>query len=122
MDFEKPVLEDERARFRELVRRRSGERVPVSQLLGEKEFWSLTLKVSSDVLTPRPDSETLVEAALDRLPDPEGAYRVLDIGTGSGAIAPRHRAGATESPRDRDGYFGGGTSDCARKCRSTALE
>ncbi|MBW2272240.1 MAG: peptide chain release factor N(5)-glutamine methyltransferase [Deltaproteobacteria bacterium] len=87
LDFEKPVLEEERARFRELVRHRASERVPVSQLLGEKEFWSLNLKVSSDVLTPRPDSETLVSAALDRLPDPDGAYRVLDIGTGSGAIA-----------------------------------
>jgi release factor glutamine methyltransferase len=87
IDFEKPVATDERARFRELVVRRAQDRVPVSLLLGEKEFWSLTLKVSSDVLTPRPDTETLVEAGLARLPDPNGPYRILDIGTGSGAIA-----------------------------------
>ena len=87
VDFEKPVLEAERAGFRELVRRRASERVPVSQLLVHREFWSLDFKVTADVLTPRPDTETLVEAALARLTDAEGAYRILDIGTGSGAIA-----------------------------------
>jgi release factor glutamine methyltransferase len=87
LDFEKPVSPEERARFRALVVRRANERVPVSLLLGEKEFWSLTLAVTRDVLTPRPDTETLVEAALARLPDPEGTQRILDIGTGSGAIA-----------------------------------
>ncbi len=87
VEFEKPVLEDERARFRDLVKRRATDRVPVSQLLGEREFWSLLFKVTSDVLTPRPETETLVEAALARLADPERAWRLLDIGTGSGAIA-----------------------------------
>ena len=87
VDFEKPVQPAERARFRELVRQRAGERIPVSQLLGEKEFWSLTFQVTSDVLTPRPDTETIVQGALDRIPDPETAWRVADIGTGSGAIA-----------------------------------
>jgi release factor glutamine methyltransferase len=86
VDFEKPVHADERARFRELVRRRGGERIPVSQLLGSKEFWSLELRITSDVLTPRPDTETLVQGALDRIPEPETAWRVSDIGTGSGAI------------------------------------
>jgi release factor glutamine methyltransferase len=87
VDFEKPVLPDERAGFRDLVKRRANERVPVSQLIGEREFWSLNFKVTSDVLTPRPDTETLVEGALQRLPDPSHPYRVLDVGTGSGAIA-----------------------------------
>ncbi len=87
VDFEKPVLADERARYRELVKRRASDRVPVSQLLGSREFWSLSFKVTSDVLTPRPETETLVEAALARLADPDRAWRVLDIGTGSGAIA-----------------------------------
>jgi release factor glutamine methyltransferase len=87
VQFEKPVMEGERARFRELVKRRAGERVPVAQLTGQKEFWSLPFQVSPDVLVPRPETEVLVQAALDRLPDPEGEYRVLDVGTGSGAIA-----------------------------------
>lgn len=87
LDFDKPVSLDERARFRELVRRRAGERVPVSQLVGRKEFWSISLRVDERVLTPRPETELLVEAALERLPDPAGAYRILDVGTGSGAIA-----------------------------------
>jgi release factor glutamine methyltransferase len=88
LDFEKPVMEAERAVFRELVRRRAGERIPVSQLLGRKEFWSLPLRVTADVLTPRPETETLVAAALELLPTVRSTpIRVLDLGTGSGAIA-----------------------------------
>lgn len=94
IDHEKPVLPGERDRFRALVRRRAQERVPVSILLGEREFWSLVFKVTPDVLTPRPDTETLVEAALSKLkgprasgPNGERPWRILDLGTGSGAIA-----------------------------------
>ncbi len=87
LNYEKPVLPDERGLFRELVQKRAQQRIPVSQLLGEREFWSLTFQVSSDVLTPRPDTEVLVSAALDAMPDLERRYRVLDLGTGSGAIA-----------------------------------
>jgi release factor glutamine methyltransferase len=87
VDFEKPIPEPERAGFRDLVQRRARDRVPVSQLLGHKEFWSLELQISADVLSPRPETETLVEAALALLPDAGAAYRILDIGTGSGAIA-----------------------------------
>jgi release factor glutamine methyltransferase len=89
VDFEKPVMPPERAVFRELVKRRAGAREPVSHLVGGREFWSLEITVTPDVLTPRPDTETLVGAALELLPgQAEGcAPRVLDIGTGSGAIA-----------------------------------
>ena len=66
LDFEKPVLPDERAVYRELVRRRASERVPVALLLGEKEFWSLSLRVGPGVLVPRPETETLVSRALER--------------------------------------------------------
>ncbi|SNC76262.1 [protein release factor]-glutamine N5-methyltransferase [Marinobacter sp. es.048] len=58
---------------------------PVAHLLGQQEFWSLPLKVSASTLIPRPDTECLVEVALD-LPLPQQA-RVLDLGTGTGAIA-----------------------------------
>ncbi|GGI92589.1 release factor glutamine methyltransferase [Polymorphobacter multimanifer] len=62
-----------------LARRELGE--PVAYITGEREFWSLPLRVTPDVLIPRPDSETLVEAAL------QGRFaRVLDLGTGSGAL------------------------------------
>lgn len=70
--------------FGTLVRRRvTGE--PVAYLLGEQEFWSLPLKVNASTLIPRPDTECLVETALE-LPLPADA-KVLDLGTGTGAIA-----------------------------------
>ena len=103
LDFENEVPPEARTRFRELVRRRGGERVPVSQLVGRKEFWSLSLRVTGDVLTPRPETETLVEAALALLPDPEGQPRVLDLRTGSGAVAlalAKERPGARITASD----------------------
>ncbi len=97
IDYEKPVQKAERDAYRTLVQRRAQDRIPVSQLLGEREFWSLGFKVTSDVLTPRPETETLVEWALSKakggsqepaqVPEKEGKLRILDIGTGSGAIA-----------------------------------
>jgi release factor glutamine methyltransferase len=65
-------------------RRRDGE--PVAYLTGTREFWGLTLTVTPDVLIPRPETETLVEFALSKLPR-DRPLRVLDLGTGSGAIA-----------------------------------
>lgn len=86
LDFEKPVMDEERARFRNLVRRRGEERVPVAYLTGMREFWSLPLAVTPDVLIPRPETETLIEAVLSSARK-DRALRVLDLGTGSGAIA-----------------------------------
>jgi release factor glutamine methyltransferase len=87
LDFEKPILPEERARFRELVKRRADERVPVAYLTGTREFWSLALAVTPDVLVPRPETETLVEAVLAELPDVEAESTAFELGTGSGAIA-----------------------------------
>jgi release factor glutamine methyltransferase len=92
---------DEKTRYEALVARRvAGE--PVAYLTGVKEFWSMALEVSREVLIPRPETESLVEAALERLP-PEKTSRVADLGTGCGAVAlaigrerPRARLVATD--------------------------
>ncbi|MCO1333767.1 peptide chain release factor N(5)-glutamine methyltransferase [Microbulbifer sp. OS29] len=74
----------EQQRFEQLLQRRqAGE--PVAHLIGEREFWSLPLKVDPSTLIPRPDTELLVETALEFFP--QQRLRVLDLGTGSGAIA-----------------------------------
>lgn len=68
-----------------LVQRRlAGE--PVARIVGYREFWSREFKLGPDTLVPRPESETVVEAALAAFPDREAALRVLDLGVGSGAL------------------------------------
>jgi len=75
----------ETAQFMQLTGRRA-EHESVAYLTGEKEFWSMQLLVTPDTLVPRPETELLVEEALKRIPVDSG-FRVLDLGTGSGAIA-----------------------------------
>jgi len=90
------------ARFRSLLARRAaGE--PLAYITGRREFWSLDLDVTPDVLIPRPETELLVELALQRI-GRDGASEVADLGTGSGAIAlaiaharPRSRVLATDA-------------------------
>ncbi len=73
------------SRFRTLVERRvAGE--PIAHLTGEREFWSLSFRVSPRTLIPRPDTETLVQRALERIPA-GAAWRLLDLGTGTGNVA-----------------------------------
>lgn len=81
------VLVDDKAvsAIMSAAHRRLG-REPLSQILGTQPFWTLELKVTPDVLTPRSDTETLVEAVLKDTPDRQADLRILDIGTGSGAI------------------------------------
>jgi len=67
--------------------RQRADGVPMAYLLGEREFHGLALRVTPDVLVPRPDTETLVDWALALLPGLGAAPRVADLGTGSGAIA-----------------------------------
>jgi release factor glutamine methyltransferase len=77
--------DDERARLEhELTRRAACE--PVSRIVGRRHFWTLDLAVSPDTLDPRADTETLIEAALAAFPDRTLPLRVLDFGTGTGAL------------------------------------
>jgi release factor glutamine methyltransferase len=82
---EREVEEPALARFLALVERRR-ERRPMAQLLGRREFWSLSFRVTADTLDPRPDSETLVQAVLERIADRRAALRLLDLGTGTGCL------------------------------------
>jgi release factor glutamine methyltransferase len=87
--FEDPAGEELRTRFRALVRRRA-EGAPVAYLVGHREFFSLDFRVTPDVLIPRPETEFLVMAALDRIKAQHAAAQpihVADVGTGSGIIA-----------------------------------
>ena len=78
------TAEQER-RLEALVGRRS-RREPMAYIVGEKEFWSLPLRVTPAVLIPRPETETVVEAALAQVRDRGAPLRILDLGTGSGCL------------------------------------
>lgn len=82
--YDEPLSTGELAAYRELVRKR-GQRFSVAHLLGTKSFMGLKFSVTEDVLVPRPETELLVEAVLEREPR-DSTAAVLDIGTGSGAI------------------------------------
>ncbi len=102
VQYDRPLTEDERARYRELVKRR-GRGEPVQYILGRQEFWSQSFEVGPGILVPRPDTEVLVEEALaeaKRIAEATGraALRIADVGTGSGAIAA---AVASELPEAR---------------------
>lgn len=87
LKFDRPFSDDELDRLRLLVRRR-GDREPMAWILGERGFHAVELQVRPGVLVPRPDTETLVEAALSLLPDGDDAAPVFiaDVGCGSGAV------------------------------------
>jgi release factor glutamine methyltransferase len=85
LDLNRPLVDAERNAIRPLVGRRR-EREPVAYILGHRDFYGRRFKVTPAVLIPRPDTETLVEHALACIPE-DTACRVLDVGTGSGAIA-----------------------------------
>ncbi len=82
---ERALTHAQHAAFNQLIERRvKGE--PCAYIIGEREFWSLTLEVTPDTLIPRPETERLVELALERIPLTE-PINIADLGTGSGAIA-----------------------------------
>lgn len=83
LNHDRPMAPAELEGFREFVKRRA-RREPLQYILGRTEFWSLPFKVTPAVLIPRADTEILVEEALEKA---GGASAILDVGTGSGAIA-----------------------------------
>jgi len=104
LNYDQPLDRSELDRFKRLIKRRArGE--PVAYIVGQKEFWSLDLKVDQKVLIPRPETECLVEAVcryLSGIP-PAPQQRILELGTGSGAVVlalaaqhPAHRYLATD--------------------------
>lgn len=85
LDLGRPLDPAERTAYRKLIARRRL-REPVAQLTGQREFWSLELEIDRHVLVPRPETEVLVEEALELLPSEEPAL-LVDVGTGSGCIS-----------------------------------
>jgi release factor glutamine methyltransferase len=83
-DPHRPLTAEQQARLEDYLARRS-RREPVSHILGRKGFWKIMLQVTPDVLTPRPDTETVVEYVLRDFPE-HAPWHVLDLGVGSGAI------------------------------------
>lgn len=84
--YEQPLVAEELSRFKSLIKRRL-RREPVAYIVGQKEFWSLALAVTPDVLIPRPETEHLVELALRLMAgEKAGPLKVIDLGTGSGAV------------------------------------
>ena len=85
LNFDKPLSGKEVEEYRQFIGRR-GRRIPVAYLTGEREFYSLPIKVDKNVLIPRPETEFVVDKVLE-LVEPDKPTKVLDLGTGSGAIA-----------------------------------
>ena len=83
-DPKRALSAEQAERLEGFVRRREG-REPVSQIIGRRAFWTLNLKVTADVLTPRPETERLLDVALAMVPA-DRPFRALDLGVGSGAI------------------------------------
>jgi release factor glutamine methyltransferase len=102
--YDQPLSRHELTLFKTMIKRRV-KKEPVAYIIGSKEFWSMDLDVTKDVLIPRPDTECLVEQALAYMPKKGSniSWKILELGTGSGAIIlsmasqyPRHRYFASD--------------------------
>ncbi len=105
-NFDRPMDPDDLDHYRALIKRRLGGE-PVAYLTGSRGFWSIDLKTDQRALIPRPETEHVVEAALDFLDEDDVEATVVDVGTGTGAIAlsladerPNIRVVATEIDPD----------------------
>ena len=83
--LELPITTEQYDRFAVLVAKRA-KRQPVSKIIGRREFWGINFAVNENTLDPRPDSETLVECVLERIRNRSDAFRILDLGTGTGCL------------------------------------
>jgi len=118
------LVDDVLARLEPLLQRRlAGE--PLAYITGAKEFFGLPLQVDARVLDPRPDTETLVEWALQVIPE-DAPCDVIDLGTGSGAIAlalqhqrPQARVSAVDASPEALAVARGNASDCNCPCVSS---
>jgi len=109
LHYDQPLNTEELNRFKTVIKRRIN-REPVAYILGHKEFWSLDLEVTPNVLIPRPETECLVEKALANLTadSDSGSKRILELGTGCGAIIL-----ALASEKARHAYWGTDISSAA---------
>ncbi len=116
--YDQPLNDTELAAFKGLIKRRVA-REPVAYIVGQKEFWGLDFKVGPGTLIPRPETEHLVEAALEviQAADRPAPWKILELGTGSGAVVT---ALAKEQPEQR--YFASDRSvtTLQRACRNAA--
>lgn len=85
LDAGMPLATEDKAAADALLLKRLA-RVPLAHITGHRAFWTLELSVNRHTLVPRPDTETLMEAVLDHVPDRQLQLRILDLGTGSGAL------------------------------------
>jgi release factor glutamine methyltransferase len=84
-DYNRDLTILERVKFDELIEKRLSH-VPISHLIGKREFWGLEFKVTKNTLDPRPDSETLIESVISLFPDKNAPLNILDLGTGTGCL------------------------------------
>lgn len=82
---QKPISNEQLSLIDSIVARRA-KHIPVAQLIGKREFFGLEFQVTKDTLDPRPDSETLIELALELFPDRNAPLNILDLGTGTGCL------------------------------------
>ncbi len=115
-----PVTKEQMARYEALLARRA-QHEPIQYILGEQEFYGLPLKVTPAVLIPRPETEHLVEAVLTRLPQKQ-PLRIVDVGTGSGAIALAIAHGLPEAEVDAFDILPAALAIAGENARSLGLD